>query len=92
MQTALQGLLSAVANIVSGLSPLAKAIVAAALPLASSVLNMVIAGSFNTTSIVVLATGAVSALAVFIVPNKAKAKAAPTPVAPVPTFPAKPSK
>ena len=76
MQNALQGLLSTLANIVSGLSPIAKAVVAAALPLASALLNMALAGSFNTTSIVVLATGAISALAVYLVPNRAKTAAA----------------
>lgn len=81
MQSAIQGLLSTVAGIVGGLSPVAKAVVAAVLPLASALLNMVLAGSFNTTSIVVLATGALAALAVYRVPNKT-AKPAPAPAKP----------
>lgn len=81
MPQALQGLLDTVAGIVGGLSPLAKTIVAAVLPLVSSLLNMVLAGSFDTTSIVVLATGAIAALAVYFVPNKTKTvPASPKPV------------
>ena len=81
MTNALQGLLSTLAGIVGGLSPVAKAVVAALLPLASALLNMVLAGSFNTTSIVVLATGAIAALAVYLVPNRAKPAPAPAPAA-----------
>jgi hypothetical protein len=80
MPNALQGLLSQLASIVAGLSPVAKTVVAAVLPLASALLNMALAGSFNTTSIVVLVTGAIAALAVYVVPNKAKAVPAPAPV------------
>jgi hypothetical protein len=80
MPNALQGLLSQLASIVAGLSPVAKTVVAAVLPLASALLNMALAGSFNTTSIVVLVTGAIAALAVYVVPNKAKAAPAPAPV------------
>lgn len=71
----LQGLLSVIAGLVARLSPAAKAIVAIALPVASSLLNMVLAGSFNTTSLVTLATGVIAALGVYFVPNKAQAPA-----------------
>ncbi len=77
MQNALQGLLQALANIVSGLSPVAKAVVAAVLPLAASLLNMALAGSFNTASIIVLATGAITSLAVYLVANRPKVQPAP---------------
>lgn len=82
MQNAVQGAITALTSILSRLSPVAKAVVAAVLPLVSALVNMAFAGSFDTTSIVVLATGAVSALAVYLVPNHA-AKVAPAP-APVP--------
>lgn len=82
MNKALGGLLSALASIVAGLSPLAKAVVAAVLPLASALLNMALSGSFDATSVVVLVTGAVTALAVYVVPNKPKA-ASVAPAAPV---------
>jgi len=82
MQSALQGLLNTLASVISGLSPAAKAIVAAVLPFATSLVNMALAGSFNTTSIVVAACGAVSALLVYFVPNRTKNPApVPPPVA-----------
>lgn len=81
MQNALQGLLKQLLSLVSDLSPMAKAVVAAVLPLASALLNMALSGSFNTTSIVTLATGAVSAIAVYVVPNKPKAAAVAKPAA-----------
>jgi hypothetical protein len=88
MSNALQGLLSVLAGAVGTLSPIAKAVVAAVLPLATSLVNMALTGSFDTTSIVVLACGAASALLVYFVPNKAQA----TPVAPVVAPPAPPAK
>ncbi len=86
MTNALQGLLSTIGGIIAGLSPIAKTIVAAVLPLASALLNMVLAGNFNTTSIVVLVTGAVAALAVYLVPNRAAPKAKPVAPAPAATI------
>lgn len=87
MSNVVQGLLSQLASLVSGLSPLAKAIVAAVLPLVSALVNMAIAGSFNTASIVALVTAAATSLAVYLVPNKAKIAPVPAPI-PVPPAPA----
>lgn len=72
MQNAIDQLLATIGMIVSTLSPLAKAIVAAVLPVISALVNMAIAGSFNTTSIIVLVTGAITAMAVYLVQNKQK--------------------
>lgn len=78
MNKALQGLLKTLAGVASGLSPVAKAIVAALLPLASAVLNMALAGSFNVPTIISLATSAAAALLVYFVPNGTK-RAKPVP-------------
>lgn len=83
VQNAAQALLQQILSILSGLSPIAKAVVSACTGLVTSLVNMAFAGSFDTTSIVVLAAGAVSAILVYAVPNKAAVKPAPTP-APTP--------
>lgn len=81
MSAAYQGLLDAIGGVVSQLSPTAKAVVAVVLPAASSLINMAIAGSFNVTSIVVLATGVVTGLGVYFIPNKTKTPAPAAPAA-----------
>lgn len=82
---AIDSLITVIANLLSPLSPFAKAIVAPAAALLTAVVNMLIAGSFDTTSIVVLGVGVLAGLATFLIPNKAKAK--PTPVTPAPIVP-----
>jgi hypothetical protein len=77
MQSALDSLVATIAGVISGLSPAAKAIVAAVVPLITALVNMALAGSFDTTSIVVLATGALGAVLVYLVPNRAKAAVVP---------------
>lgn len=78
MQGALQGLLNTFAGLLGAFSPAAKAVTAAVLPLATALVNFALAGSFNTTSIVVLACGAATSLLVYFVPNLEK-KPAPAP-------------
>ena len=82
MQNAIGSLINLIAGRLSGISPFAKAIVPSVAGLVGSLVNMAFAGSFNTTSIVVLGVGVASALVVYLVPNKAKAAPAPAPVKP----------
>lgn len=55
------------------LGPRLKAVVAGCLPLALAIGNWAVSGHFNATSIASAALGAVSALAVYLVPNKTQA-------------------
>ena len=94
MQSAISGLLNLIAARLSAVSPFAKAIVPSAAGLVGSLVNMAFAGSFNTTSIVVLVVGVVAAAVTYLVPNKPKAfvpPVVPTPApAPAPKAAAKP--
>ncbi|MHB1950233.1 MAG: hypothetical protein ACYCQK_02010 [Acidiferrobacteraceae bacterium] len=78
MAQAISSLISTLAKAVSGVSPFAKAIVPSAAGLVGALVNMAFAGSFDTTSIVVLAVGVVAAVVTYLVPNRAK----PAPVKP----------
>ena len=82
MQNAVSGLIGLIASRLATLSRFAKAVVPSVSGLVGSLVNMAFAGSFNTTSIVVLGVGVASALVVYFVPNKAKAAPAPVPVTP----------
>ena len=81
MQPAIQALLDTLGSLVSGVSPFAKAIVPSALALVTALVNMAIAGKFDTTSLVVLACGVVASVATYLIPNLEK-KAKPAPAAP----------
>lgn len=70
MQSAIQALIQQIGQALSGLSPFAKAVVPAATALVSAVVDMALAGAFNTTSLVILGVGVVSALVTYLVPNR----------------------
>lgn len=72
MQSAIQSLLNTLAGLLGPLSPAAKAVTAALLPFATSLVNFAFAGNFNTVSIVTAALGAVTSLLVYFIPNLAK--------------------
>lgn len=66
-------LLKNAASAVGKLAPALKAVVAGALPLATAIVNWASTGQFNAASIETAALGFVSALVVYLVPNKGKA-------------------
>lgn len=76
MQNAVSSLINLIASRLSGVSPFAKAVVPPAAGLVAALVNMAFAGSFNTTSLVVLGVGIASAVVVYLVPNKPAAKPA----------------
>jgi hypothetical protein len=76
MQQAIQALVQQLFAALSSVSPFAKAVSAAATGLVSALINMVFAGSFDTTSLVVLGCGFLSAIVVYFVPNKPKTASA----------------
>lgn len=86
-QNAIQSLIGTIGGLLSGLSPVAKAVTAAVIPTVSSLVNMAFAGSFDTTSIVVLVTGLIGSLGVYLVPNRAQTPAVATVPVPVPVSP-----
>lgn len=69
MTSAIQALIQQVFNALSTLSPFAKAVSVAATALVSSLVNMAFAGSFDTTSIVVLGCGVLASVIAYLVPN-----------------------
>lgn len=75
--------LDALANLLGPLSPFTKAIVPAALSLVVAVVDGLIAGAVNTSSVAIAGTGLVLALVAFLVPNR------PAPVVPPVVPPAK---
>lgn len=79
MQNAIDAVIETVGSLVSGLSPVAKAVVPSGTALAVALVNMALAGDFDTTSIVVLACGVLTSLAVYLIPNRAKPAPAPAP-------------
>jgi hypothetical protein len=79
-QNALTQFLTQLATLLGPLSPFTKAVVPAALALVVAVVNSIFAGSIDTVSITIAASGVVLALVTFLVPNVAKT---PTP-APAP--------
>lgn len=82
--TFIDSLITAITNTLAPISPIAKAVVPSAGALIVAIVNAVIAGSFNVTSIVTLALGVVLSVVVFLVPNKTIKPAAPAaPVKPV---------
>ena len=78
MPSAINSLVSQIFGALSTLSPFAKAVSVAATALVSSLVNMAFAGSFDTSSIVVLGVGVLSAVVAYLVPNTQK----PAPVVP----------
>ena len=73
MQNALTNLLTQLAGMLGPLSPFTKAVVPGGLALAVAVVNSLFAGSINTVSITVAASGLGLALVAYLVPNVAKA-------------------
>lgn len=79
-QSAITQALTQLASLLGPLSPFTKAIVPAGLALAVALVNSLFAGSIDTVSITVAASGLGLALVAFLVPNVAKApKVVPAP-------------
>lgn len=70
MSSPINALIGQIFAALSTLSPFAKAVSTAATALVSSLVNMAFAGSFDTTSIVVLGCGLLGAVVAYLVPNK----------------------
>lgn len=87
MQNELDSFLSQLANLLGPLSPFTKAIVPAALSVATAIVaaifSLVNGGAINSTALVTAGAGLVLSLVVFFLPNLEK-KPAPAPV-PTPT-------
>jgi hypothetical protein len=75
--SAIDSLITAILDALAPISPVAKAVVPSAGALVVSLVNALIAGSFNVTSIVTLALGVVLSVVVYLVPNKAQVAQAP---------------
>ena len=76
MSPAITAILTALAAVVEPLSGFTKAVVPAALGLATAVVNTLVSGSFDAVTITSLAGGLLVAVVVYFVPNKPKAVAA----------------
>lgn len=72
MQQAIDNLISVLANIAGNLLPFkaAKAIVAGIVPTVIAIVNTILAGQFNTVSLLGLITAVIAAISVYLVPNK----------------------
>lgn len=90
MQNAITQLLDNLAGLLGPLSPFTKAIVPAALALATAIVTSLFAGSIDATSLTIAGSGLVLALVTYLLPNKPHKPAPPTP-APAPVPPAKPA-
>ena len=73
MQSAITNLFGQLANVLAPLSPFTKAIVPAALSLATAAVKCGFDGKLDATSLTIAGCGLVLALVVYFVPNKPKA-------------------
>jgi hypothetical protein len=80
MSSAINALVSQVFGALSAVSPFAKAVSVAVTALVSSLVNMAFAGSFDTTSIVVLGVGVLSAVVAYFTKNNTPVQTVPVPV------------
>jgi hypothetical protein len=71
-QSALTQFLTQLASLLGPLSPFTKAIVPAALALIVAIVNSLFAGTIDTVSITIAASGVVLALVTFLLPNVQK--------------------
>ena len=71
MQNALDQALDQLASLLGPLSPFTKAIVPAALALATTIVKCVFDGKVDATSLTIGGCGLVLALVVYLIPNKA---------------------
>lgn len=75
----IDGALGKIADALGPLSPFTKAIVPAALAVVVAVVNAIVSGSVDSTSITIGVSGLVTALVVYLVPNKPRVTAPPAP-------------
>lgn len=74
MPQAINALLAALASKLGGLSPLAKAVVPAALGVAEIAVNLAFTGSLNSSELAASVSALVSSVIVYLVPNLPKGK------------------
>lgn len=75
----MQNLIASLLAKLGAVSPFAKAVVPSVAGLVGALLNMALSGSFNATSIGSLAGGVVTAIIVYLTPNKPKPAPVPSP-------------
>ncbi len=79
MKNAITSLLDQLAGKLGSLAPFAKAVIPGGVALGGTIVDALISGSVNTSSISIAASGLVLAIVTFLVPNKPKPAPAPAP-------------
>lgn len=81
MSNAINNALNQLAGLLGPLSPFTKAVVPAALALATAIVKCVVNGQIDATSITIAATGVALAVVAYLLPNRPKPAPTPTPPA-----------